>query len=97
MVAKDVEAMQALLEFLAANDGQSREKHAQREAMENDGLLFAVPNGTRGDVLREAKLDLGPNVNLKALRVRLTSGTHAGEEVIYFNVVTQPDRSAPAR
>jgi hypothetical protein len=75
LVAKDPEAYMAI--FGGIRNGSTM---AMRDA-EDAGRLFRVANGTRAIVLKDA----GPilkGMDVRVLRVRLTSGAHEGEEAI---------------
>jgi hypothetical protein len=75
LVAKDPEAYMAI--FGGIRNGSTM---AMRDA-EDAGRLLRVANGTRAIVLKDA----GPilkGMDVRVLRVRLTSGAHEGEEAI---------------
>jgi hypothetical protein len=84
-VATDSNAMLAMMTYI--KDGTDQAK-AQMNAAEIDGRLFSVPNGTRAEVLKESD----PVGRVTSMVVKLTTGSHAGEKVMCFSTVTQPDR-----
>ena len=84
-VAKDWDAMKVALMFIARGNVADR---AQYNALEVEGRVFEVANGTRADVLQE-----GTDIvkDIRPLYVRLTTGPHAGEKVVCMKNVTRPD------